>query len=94
MLLSACSRDRRPDDVLSPLQMSEFLTEAYRIEAYNSIVHPLMPDTINAETAAAYADLLQSQGLTQEQVEKSLDYYGHRPDQFEKILGDVLYRLQ
>ena len=33
------------------------------------------------------------QGLTKESVELSLDYYGHNPDQYEKILGEVVYRL-
>ena len=94
LLLTSCRHDSRPDGVISPLQMSEFLTEAYQIEAYNSILSPNNRDSISSNARAAYDELLQRQGLTKEQVDRSLDYYGHRPDQYEKILNDVLYRLE
>ena len=92
-LLSSCHHNSRPDGVISPMAMAEFLTEAYQIEAYNSFEHPGTIDTLDPNIAAVYADLLKKQGLTKESVELSLDYYGHNPDQYEKILGEVVYRL-
>lgn len=94
MLLVSCGHHGRPDGVISPLKMSEFLTEAYLIEAYNNLSNPVNRDSISSDIRAAYDDLLARQGLTQEQVERSLDYYGHNPDQYEKILNDVMYRLE
>ena len=93
-MLAACRGDKRPDGVIPPVKMSEFLTEAYLIEAYSSVTNPTMRDSIGDDIRAAYDDLLERQGLTKEQVELSFDYYAHRPDQYEKILNDVLYRLE
>lgn len=92
LALAAC-HEGRPGDVVPPMKMAEFLTEAYQIEAYNSLKHPGLIDTLDPKIGAAYTDLLKRLDLTQESVEKSLDYYGHHPDQYEKILGEVLYRL-
>ena len=94
MLLASCQHTSRPESVLTPLQMADFLTEAYLIESYTTIINPIRIDSIPDDIFAAYSDLLQRQGVTQEEVEKSLDYYGHNPDQYEKILNEVLYRLE
>ena len=94
IIFTACGGSSRPSDVMTPLQMADFLTEAYLLEAYNSINHLGTIDTLDPTVAAAYSDLLARQGLTREQVKKSMDYYGHNPDQYEKILGEVLYRLE
>lgn len=64
------------------------------IESYTTIINPMHTDSLPDDIFAAYSDLLQRQGVTQEEVEKSLEYYGHNPDQYEKILNEVLYRLE
>ena len=94
VMLTACHHTSRPSGVMSPIQMADFLTEAYLMESYNSFMHPGTVDSLSKEITEAYTDLLKRHDLTQEMVEKSMDYYGHHPDQYEKILSEVTYRLE
>ena len=86
LLLGACSHKQQPEDIIDVDRMAAFLADAYTLESYNSIESKSDNDTLSLA-------VLRRHGLTQKEVEKSLDYYGNHPDQYRVVLDEVAKRL-
>ena len=93
LLLGACSHKQQPEDIIDVDRMAAFLADAYTLESYNSIESKSDNDTLSLAVRSAYDDILRRHGLTQKEVEKSLDYYGNHPDQYRVVLDEVANRL-
>ena len=74
-------------------QMVDFLSEAYLIEGFYAIETGYHYESLSDEIIASYQRLLSEQGLTQEQFEKSMDYYMHHSDRYDAIHQQVVERL-
>ena len=94
MLLVSCHKNTLPEGIMDREAITAFLVDAYTLEAYNTYVHPSDPVPIAPEIASAYDDLLKRHGVTADMVDASLDYYGHRPEEYGEILKEVQRRLE
>lgn len=94
LTLCACSHKDLPEGVLDADKMAAFLTDAYRLEAYNTILYKGNSTDISPDVRAAYDDLLDRHGITRKQVEASLAYYGKHPAEYKEILSEVNDSLQ
>lgn len=92
-MLCACGRQKLPEGVLDNESMTAFLTEAYTLESYNAIRSKSDNDSLSADVRAAYDEILRRNGITKEEVEASLEYYGNHPDEYRTILDEVAKRL-
>ena len=92
-ILCGCHRAQLPEGVLNHDQMVEFLSEAYRLEAFYAVETRYNYDTLSPEWLRAYDDILQSQGITRAQVDTSLSYYARHPEKYEAIQQDVLAQM-
>lgn len=88
-MLAACNGNGLPEGVLDKEAMVSFLSEAYQLEAYNTIMYKGRSTDMAPEVRTAYDDLLQRNGLTSEKVEKSLEYYSNHPREYKEILEEV-----
>lgn len=93
LTLCACHHNTTPDGVLDTAEMSAFLVDAYLLESYNAIENRSNPTDPTPAIRSAYDDILRRHGVTQQEVEASLDYYGKHPDEYRVILGRVSARL-
>ena len=82
-----------PDGVMDEEQMVDFLSEAYLLEGFYAIETGNHPSLVSDEVSAAYQELLDAHGLTEEQFEKSMTYYSEHLDQYDKIHQQVIERL-
>ena len=88
LTLSACRTQGLPEGILDSDQMVAFLSDAYRLEAYNLVMYRGNSD-ISPEVRAVYDDILQRNGITQQEVEASLEYYSNHPVEYKEILNRV-----
>ena len=93
LILGACSHKSLPEGVMDADQMVEFLVEAYRLEAYNTVMYRGNTSFLAPERRAAYDDILRRQGIDRETVEKSLEYYSNHPREYKDILDTVSSRM-
>lgn len=94
LTLCACSHKGLPEGVLNADQMTAFLIDAYRLEAYNTIMYKGSSTDISPDVHAAYDDILRQHGITRKQVETSLAYYGNHPAEYKEILNEVNKAIQ
>lgn len=92
-LFSLSCNGGMPKEVMTEQQMVDFLSEAYLIEGFYAIETGYRYESLSDEIIASYQRLLSEQGLTQEQFEKSMDYYMHHSDRYEAIHQQVVERL-
>ena len=83
----------QPKELMTEQQMVDFLSEAYLIEGFYAIETGYHYESLSDEIIASYQRLLSEQGLTQEQFEKSMDYYMHHSDRYDAIHQQVVERL-
>ena len=93
LTLAACSHNTLPEGVLDAGQMADFLSEAYQLEAYNTVMYRGNTDDPAPEVRAAYDDILRRQGISRDEVEKSLEYYSRHPLEYKEILDEVNSRI-
>ena len=93
LALVSCGHKALPDGVLNEAQMVDFLSEAYLIEGFYAVETRYNYDTLADQARADYEALLRKQGIKEEQVAASFDYYAHHTDAYAKIHKRVVDRL-
>ncbi|MBQ9417982.1 MAG: DUF4296 domain-containing protein [Bacteroidales bacterium] len=93
LLSASCQSSKRPEGVLDAEQMSAFLTEAYLLEGYYSVATHYAYDSLPQPLEGAYAALLDSLGISRQQVEASLTYYAEHASDYATIQEEVAARL-
>jgi len=95
-LLIACSPIPRPTPFLSERQMVELLTEMHVIEAQLQQLQNQGEsfDVIRTYTTAAYTELFERFGLTEESFEANLFFRTHQSRDIERIQTRVHENLQ
>lgn len=93
LTLAACSHNTLPEGVMDADRMADFLIEAYMLEAYNTVMYRGSTTDLAPDVRAAYDEILRRNGLTRDEVETSLDYYGKHPREYKEILEEVSRRL-
>ena len=91
--LAGCSRTSVPNGILSESRMVDFLEQAYFIEGYYAIETGYQYDTLHPQMLASYDSLLASCGITREEFERSVDWYTHHTDRYERLYDSVLARF-
>lgn len=81
-----------PDNILSPNQFEDILTEVQLIEAHMNEVR--VNQIINRDsTYIFYNEIFQKHNITPKQFEEAIAYYSGIPDQFRLIYENVLEKL-
>jgi len=93
LLLSACRSDKVPADVMDEQKMASFLQEAYLLEGFYAVETGFHYDTLQPEMIASYDSLLVSYGLSRDDFERSVDWYTHHPNIYQRIHDSVLARF-
>lgn len=94
LLLAGCRQEGLPEGVASEERMVDFLTEAYQLEGYYAVETRYRYDVLPEGVAQRYDSLLDAQGLTREEAERSLDYYSQHLDAYQRIHDSVVVRLE
>lgn len=94
LLFVACRHESLPTNVLPQERMVDFLTEAYLLEGYYAIESQYRYDIVSSEVLQRYDSILDAQGLTREEVERSINYYLQHVDAYQAIHDSVLVRLE
>ena len=94
LLLAGCRQEGLPEGVASEERMVDFLTEAYQLEGYYAVETRYRYDVLPESVAQRYDSLLDAQGLTREEAERSLDYYSQHLDAYQRIHDSVVARLE
>lgn len=94
LVTSGCHRNRLPDGVMDHGRMVAFLAEAYILEGYYAVETSFSYDSLSPEMLSAYDALLTRHGVTMQQVDASMEYYSHHPDDYSAINREVLALLE
>ena len=88
MVFSACIK--RPKGVLSEKETIDLLTDMQLAEAYLNTSGPNTPDSVRKSLAEA---VLLQHGVTKEQLELTLEYYGKNADEYYALFDKVNKRI-
>ncbi len=93
VIVCSCSSVNAPEDLIGEEQMVKVMTEIHILEAKMSkiIVEPI--DSTQAVYNHYEKMLFEELGITQEQYERSFNYYVDNPGEFEKIYNAVVDTL-
>ena len=93
IILAACTSSDRPEDLIEREQMAKIIMKIHILEA--KINHtPIDPyDSIQSVYNHFEKLLFQDFNITQEQYERSFNYYVDHPTEFEKIYVAVVDSL-
>lgn len=91
LLLAACGSKKLPEGVIDRDRMVPLLVDVYLTEAYYGVEtsYSYNYDSLSPEMVRAYEDLLAKHGITADELETSLDYYAHHPEQYNAIHHEV-----
>lgn len=92
ILLFACQKDDRPEEILTPEQMVASLTELYVMEAKVSNI-PVNRDSTLQIAAYLESKTFDKLGITDSLFKKSYSYYLDRPEEMEKIYSVLIDSL-
>ena len=92
-VLSGCSRNAVPDDVMSETAMVDFLEQAYLLEGFYAIETNFRYDTLHPEMLASYDSLLASCNITRDDFERSIHWYSRHIDIYTRVHDSVLARI-
>ena len=90
---AGCSRTAVPADVMHEEAMVDFLEQAYLLEGFYAIETGFQYDSLHPEMLASYDSLLASSGITRDDFERSVEWYGKHPDIYERVHDSVLARI-
>ena len=93
-LVTACRQPELPEGIMTESQMVDFLQEAYLLEGFYAIETQYRYEALTTDALRRYDSLLDAQGLTRDDVERSFDYYSSHPDLFQVIQDTVVARLE
>ncbi|MBQ6069072.1 MAG: DUF4296 domain-containing protein [Bacteroidales bacterium] len=89
-----CSHEARPPhDVMTETAMVDFLEQAYLLEGFYAVETGYHYDTLHPEMLASYDSLLASSGITRDDFERSIGWYGRHPDIYARVHDSVLARI-
>ena len=91
--LAGCSRNPVPAGVMSEDVMVCFLEQAYLLEGFYAVETGYQYDTLHPEMLASYDSLLASYSITRDDFERSVKWYSHHPDIYERVHDSVLARI-
>ncbi len=94
LLLTACNKNRIPDDVMQPDVMVEFLAEAYLLEGFYAIESNYQYQEVAPQIKASYDSLLNRYAVTEETFAHSVEYYTQHPELFDTIHARAIRRLE
>lgn len=94
LLACGCHHAERPADVMDADQMVAFLFEAYQLEGFYAVETQYRYDAVSDAVLRRYDSILEAQGLTRQDVERSFDYYSAHPDLYSAIQDSVVARLE
>jgi hypothetical protein len=93
IVLSGCaSKEERPEDILTPEQMTNLLIDVYVAEAVTENV-PMLRDSSIKYFIPFEKKLLADKHIPDSILRKSYEYYIARPKEFEKIYDVVIDSL-
>lgn len=93
LLLAACHRDRIPADIIQPDTMVNFLTEAYLIEGFYAIESNYQYKEVTPQIQASYDMLLTKYHLTDDDFNRSVEYYTRHPELYDTIHARAIRHL-
>ena len=93
LAVAGCSHSSVPDGVMSESQMVDFLEQAYLLEGFYAVETNYQYDTLRPQMSASYDSLFASSGVTREMFERSVEWYAHHADRYERVYDSVLARI-
>ena len=92
--VAGCSHEAKPPaDVMQEEAMVDFLEQAYFLEGFYAIETGFQYDSLHPEMLASYDSLLASSGITRDDFERSVAWYGTHPDIYVRVHDSVLARI-
>lgn len=93
VIVCACSRSEAPDDLIGQEKMASLMIEIHLLEAKvnNTTIEPA--DSTQAVYEHLERKIFDKLEISQEQYERSFNYYVDRPNEFEKIYAVVVDSL-
>jgi len=94
ILIFSCSekKEEMPSDILTKEKYISVMVDMYLLES--KINHTNIADRHSyTKSIKEYNTLFKKHGTTKEQVEKSIDYYIHQPDEMKEIQMIILDSL-
>lgn len=92
-LLQGCGKIIVPSDVMDEKTMVSFLKDAYTLEGFYAIETSFHYDSLYPQMRASYDSLLLTYDLSREDFERSMDWYSHHPEAFEKVHQSVIAEI-
>lgn len=92
LLLLAVSCNGRPDNVLSDGEMSDLLADLHIAEAYMD--RNRSDFRIDSAKKVLRQSILADNGVTEGELQASLDWYGHNMDRYTKLYEDVENKIR
>lgn len=89
-LITAC--DNRPDEVLSENKAVDLIADLQIAEAYMDSHHSKFAD--NDARQSLKLAVLEKHGVTEEQLDSTLSWYGHHIDKYSELYGKVTAKLE
>lgn len=93
LLMSACNKNKVPEDIIKEKTMIELLTEMHTADAYFNNITGYECDTLIGEINYTYNQIFKKYGTNKEQFDKSLDYYSQNPKKFREMYEKVVLKL-
>lgn len=89
----SCGGNRMPEGVMDEETMVSFLTDAYLLESYYALTTDFHYEELAPDVAKSYDDLFAKHHTSRDNYEKSMNYYTHHNDQYNKICQRVMDNL-
>ena len=94
--ITSCSarveRAERPDNLIQKKEMVEIITELVKLEAHLQASYPSVAE-YNKVMLNSGNKLFEKFGISHDQFEASIDYYGSRQDKMKEIYNEALDKL-
>lgn len=91
-LLSGCD-DSIPEGVMGEAELTHFLKEAYILEGFYAVETEFRYDSLTPQMASSYDSLLSEYHQTREDFERTISWYAHHPERYERVHQQVIEQL-
>lgn len=85
--MTACSREKAPPDILNQQEMVLVMADLHTMDGYMSSM--LYSDSIRRKSKDLYATVYKSHNTTEQIYDKSLKYYGMKPELLDSMYSRV-----
>lgn len=93
VILCACKADEQPEDLIQRDQMVKVMMEIHLLESKINNIRVEPYDSTEAVYHHYEQLLFEDLGITQDQYERSFNYYVDNPNEFEKVYSAVVDSL-